>query len=376
MHVIVLEDNPSRLGGKERSTLDICYSLYQRGHHIHLLYAEKGDLLPDYQKFCDQIIQINRFKISHDQSLTTHVLFRLWNNLVKIYNIPGDIVYINQYHDSLFASALALFKTIPLLCHLRHPPPPTMYKKWRLGLKLVKQFIAISHQTKQDWVNQGFPEKKIAVVYNGIKPTLFTPAENSSIVKNQWGIDQGTKVIAYVGRLDKSKGLETLIRGFSRVLKSGINAILLIAGKPYLEDLHYQNHLERIADKLGIKTAIKFTGHLENPTWVYQISDVTVLPSLDSEPFGRSIIESMACGTPVIGSCTGGIPEILTGEFKVGLFEPGNEQDLSTVLTKLIKWRETDPTLSQRCRNHIVEHFNLDRTVNGVEQIMLNLVNK
>lgn len=376
MHVLVLEDNPSRLGGKERSTLDICYSLYQRGHHIHLLYAEKGDLLPDYQKFCDQIIQINTFKISHDQSLTTNVLFRLGSNLVKIYNIRGDIVYINQYHDSLFASALALFKTIPLLCHLRHPPPQTMYKKWRFGLKRVKQFIAISHQTKQDWVNQGFPENKIAVVYNGIKPTLFTPAENSSLVKNQWGIDQDTKVIGYVGRLDKSKGLETLIRAFERVLKSGINAILLIAGKPYLEDLHYQNYLEKIADELGIKTAIKFTGHLENPTWVYQISDVTVLPSLDSEPFGRSIIESMACGTPVIGSCTGGIPEILTGEFKVGLFEPGNEQDLSTVLTKLINWRETDPTLSHRCRNHIVEHFNLDRTVNGVEQIMLNLVQK
>jgi len=179
-----------------------------------------------------------------------------------------------------------------------------------------------------------------------------------------------------VGRLDKSKGLETLIRAFYHVLKSGINAILLIAGKPYLENLNYQNYLEKNADELGLKTAIKFTGHLENPIWVYQISHVTVLPSLDSEPFGRSIIESMACGTPVIGSCTGGIPEILTGEFKVGLFEPGNEQDLSTVLNKVIKWRETDPTLSQRCRNHIVEHFNLDRTVNGVEQIMLNLVQK
>lgn len=376
MHVLVLEENPSTVGGKERSTLDICYSLYQRGHHIHLLYAKEGDLLPDYQKFCDQVIQINTFKISHDQSLTTHVLFRLGSNLVKIYNIRGDIVYMNQYHDSLFASALALFKNIPLLCHLRHPPPQTMYKKWRFGLKSVNQFIAISHQTKQDWVNQGFPENKITVVYNGIKPTLFTLAENSSLVKNQWGIDQGTKVIAYVGRLDKSKGLETLIRGFKSVLKAGINAILLIAGKPYLENLNYQNYLEKIADELGVKTAIKFTGHLENPIWVYQISDVTVLPSLDSEPFGRSIIESMACGTPVIGSCTGGIPEILTGEFKVGLFEAGNEQDLSTVLTKVIKWRETDPTLSHRCRNHIVEHFNLDRTVNGVEQIMLNLVKK
>jgi len=46
-----------------------------------------------------------------------------------------------------------------------------------------------------------------------------------------------------------------------------------------------------------------------------------------SEPFGRTIIESMACGTPVVASKTGGIPEILTGEFQNGLLS-GNERDL------------------------------------------------
>ena len=64
-------------------------------------------------------------------------------------------------------------------------------------------------------------------------------------------------------------------------------------------------------------------------------SDVTVLPSIWSEPFGRIAIESMACETPVVASRVGGIPEILTGEFAEGLFEPGSSTDLAMDLARL-----------------------------------------
>jgi glycosyltransferase involved in cell wall biosynthesis len=59
-----------------------------------------------------------------------------------------------------------------------------------------------------------------------------------------------------------------------------------------------------------------------------------------SEPFGRTIVESMACGTSVVGSRTGGIPEILIGEFQNGLFEPGNERDLADTLSRIMNWRD------------------------------------
>jgi len=90
----------------------------------------------------------------------------------------------------------------------------------------------------------------------------------------------------------------------------------LIAGNQYCKG-EYQNSLEQLSKNLGIQECVKFLGHVTNTTSVYQISEVSVLP-VWSEPFGRTIIESMACGTPV-ASKTGGIPEILTGEFQNGL---------------------------------------------------------
>ena len=107
---------------------------------------------------------------------------------------------------------------------------------------------------------------------------------------------------------------------------------------------------------------------------MYQVSDVTVLPSLWSEPFGRTNIESMACGTPVVASRIGGITEILTGEFQAGLFEPGNEQDLADTLSRIISWREKDPDLGKRCRDHVLSNYTLDKMVDGIEKVLLKVV--
>ena len=104
-----------------------------------------------------------------------------------------------------------------------------------------------------------------------------------------------SRVISYVGRLDREKGVETLLKAFALVQKSNINAKLLIAGKPLSTQQEYKNFLEQLAVDLGIQESVNFLGQIANTASLYQASDVTVLPSLWSEPFGRTTIEAMAC---------------------------------------------------------------------------------
>jgi glycosyltransferase involved in cell wall biosynthesis len=78
----------------------------------------------------------------------------------------------------------------------------------------------------------------------------------------------------------------------------------------------------------------------------------------------------MACGTPVIASHIGGISEILTEEFQNLLFPPGNEQELFNTLNLIIDWRDKDPQLSQRCREHIISKFSLEKMIDGVEKVI------
>jgi glycosyltransferase involved in cell wall biosynthesis len=385
MHLIVLELEPtSYRGGQEIVLFDICRGLAQRGHIISLLYTKEGNLLEQYQKFCTHVVKVNLFTIYPPQ-YTFHFLADLWNINQKISTTKNSIVLSNQYQDTFFARALALSKDIPLVCYLHLPPRQKLIKfegikqffrdvyirwQWNMGMKGVNKFIAVSNQTKSDWLNSGYQENQIKVVYNGIDLEVYKPAIDIYLIRTMWKIPQDMKVISYVGRLDKEKGLETLIKAFALLLKTCTNTKLLIAGKSLFHGEEYKIYLEQLSTDLGIENNVEFLGHLTNPISLYQVSDLTVLPSLWSEPFPRSIIESMACGTPVVASNTGGIPESLTGEFKNGLFQPGNEQDLSDTLNRLMNWRNRDSQLGDRCRQHILANFSIDKMVDAVEKVL------
>jgi len=379
MHIIVLEQEPSsRRGGQEVVLLDFCRGLSQRGHSISLLYTKEGNLLNQYREFCEPVVKVNGFTVYRKPYIFSF-LADIWKTNWKISTSKNSIVLSNQYQDSFWGHTLALSKNLPFVCYLHIPPPeipPTTFIEWQwnIGLKGVGQFIAVSNQTKLNWVNSGFKEEKIDVVYNGIDLEVYKPSRELSIIRKEWNIPEDVRVISYVGRLDKEKGLETLIKAFALLLTSGANARLLIAGKPVLQGEQYKKSLEQLVTDLGVEKYVDFLGHVANTTSIYQVSDVTVLPSLWSEPFGRTVIESMACGTPVVASRTGGIPEILTGEFQHGLFEPENERDLADSLNQIMNWRDEDPQLGERCREHVLSKFTLDKMVDGIEKVLLRVV--
>jgi glycosyltransferase involved in cell wall biosynthesis len=388
MHIIVLENEPSSFrGGQELSLFEVCSGLSQRGHKISLVYVQEGDLLEQYRSFCDSIIKVNRYVFSR---MRITEVFDFIASLAtvsrKITTSEDSVIFSNQYHEAFFCSVLSFSKNIPFVCYLRIPPCDFNRQK-RLGLRGVKQFIAVSNQTKFDWVNFGLKEDKIEVIYNGTNPEKFNPLDNFSRKRKEWNVPEDIRVISYVGRLDQPKGLETLIKAFALLLKSGTSARLLIAGKPLVhkdetgkecpeKGEKYKQSLKQLSTDLGIEKYVEFLGHVSNTTSLYQVSDVTVLPSLWSESFGRSIIESMACGTPVVASRIGGIPEILTGEFQNGLFKPGDERDLSDTIYRLMNWRYKDPQLGERCREHVLDKFVLDRTFDGIEKVLLSVVRK
>ncbi len=375
MHLIVLEYEPSSFrGGLGLSVFDVCRALYQRGHSISLLYMKEGNLLKPYQEFCTHILKVDNFIL--DRS-TISQSFNFLNDLLRVRTSRDSVVYCNRYHDVFFGYVLSVLRNIPFICHLRLPPLPKFGRPQSMGLNGAKKLIAISNQTKLDWVNNGFKEEKIDVVYNGINTELYKPCQNYSVVRSEGQIPEDTKVISYLGRLDREKGIEVLIKAFALLPES--NKKLLIAGKPISHDSpeageKYKQSLKQLATDLGVEDNVNFLGPVSNTTSVYQLSDLTVLPSLWSEPFGRTIVESMACGTPIVASRTGGIPEILTGEFQSWLCEPGSERDLADTLVETLNWRDNDPDLGKRCREHVLSRFTLDKMIDGIEEILLKAV--
>ncbi|MBD3421607.1 MAG: glycosyltransferase [Chitinivibrionales bacterium] len=166
--------------------------------------------------------------------------------------------------------------------------------------------IVRNQQTRQKLQQNGFT-KPIFITGNGIDLSHFTPAPVPHL-RNELGIADKI-VIGFVGKLKKGKGIWTLLEAFAQLPPS---THLLMVGDG--------NERQAFADKvteLKIAHRVILTGTIEHDKVLdyYRAMDVCVLPSITQggwkEFFGRTLIEAMACGIPVIGSSSGSIPDTI-----------------------------------------------------------------
>ena len=380
MRVLVLENETSSgRGGQELSLLDVCEGLAARGHSIVLAYVSAGDLDGRYRRICERMIQVSNYAV--DRSRTVPSALEWLSSLWKVTGSAPDVVYANQYPDSPFAAAIKRLFSVPFVCHLRLPPPDRFCGQFRLGMSQASHLIAISEQTRRDWFDRGFRADAIDVVHNGIDFERFGHTGDPAEARRALGLPLEPFLMTYAGRLHPAKGIETLLEAV-RLVMADLSCHLVVGGRPstmndetgrrrdYLAELHAR------AERLGIDGHVTWIAHQDDMPMLLRASDVTVLPSIWSEPFGRIVIESMACETPVVASRVGGIPEILTGEFAEGLFEPGSPTDLAQHIARLAGWRSSDPDLGRRARAHVADSFSVNRTIDGVEHALLSTVER
>jgi glycosyltransferase involved in cell wall biosynthesis len=368
MHIIVLSNFPDRKAyGAETSLFRVCERLALRGHDITLLYNRSGDLLPEYKSFCFHVAKIDMLAVYGRIGMLRAVPAALR----AIFQLPRaryELVYANQYPYVWVGSILSLFKDIPLVCHHRDGLPPGARSPiWPFLFKRVAMNIFVSESTREGWVNSGLVSRQRSMtVHNGIPEELYSPVGDFAALRKRMGIPANKKVILYAGRLVKRKGIETLFEAFSKILRRGNPAELWLAGGA--EDPSYLGVLQNRCVELGIEPNVRFLGFQKNIVPYYQVSDEVVLPSVEDESFGKAVAESMACGTPALASRIGGIPEVLSGSFQRFLFKPGDSSELSHCMQNSLDWRDSEPSLSGRCREHVVRHFSMDKALDGIEK--------
>ena len=177
----------------------------------------------------------------------------------------------------------------------------------------------------------------VDVIPNAIDVSRFLTAKNYFInedVRSNLGLQRESKIILYVGRLVKEKGIYTLIDAFDNLLRhygqlqqeSSSNLRLIIVGEG-----HLKKDLMRYVCQRRLQRYVHFTGFVDERTKIalYHSSDVCVIPSL-YEPFGIVALEAMACGIPIVASDIGGLSEIVENNV-TGLKVQAGVSDLLTV---------------------------------------------
>jgi glycosyltransferase involved in cell wall biosynthesis len=212
------------------------------------------------------------------------------------------------------------------------------------------------------------PKDKINIIKNGVNPDNYK-ANYSKKFRNLYVADD-EKMIFYVGRIVREKGIQVLIQSIPDILEDEPGTKCVIAGKgPFLTDLKKQ------ASYLGIEDRIYFTGFVSDRVRnkLYQVADLAVFPSL-YEPFGIVVLEAMTTKTPVVVSDVGGMTEFVKDEENGIKVEPGNPSQLAGAIKALLHNRKKAKLLASKGYEMAKNEYNWDKiakeTVNVYQKVL------
>lgn len=198
---------------------------------------------------------------------------------------------------------------------------------------------------------------KCVTVYNSLGPGA-ADVDREAAQRFRESVGNPTLLIGVVGRIKwVRKGQEVLIKAAALLAERFPEARYVIVGSVWPGNSDHLDRLKALIAEIGLTEKVVFTGDIRNPRDVFAAFDVTVVPSVLPEPFGRVVMESMAAGTPVVGSRCGGIPEQISDGETGLLFEPGNEHELADALSKLIVDRELRVRMGVAARESAMKMF-------------------
>jgi len=246
-----------------------------------------------------------------------------------------DIILATWAYPDAFAGMLTAkhFKK-PLVIKV-HGSDVNLFSKYfwrrlmmRRAFEHSQKVIAVSSELKEKIQHLGILEDKIAVIGNGVNTHIFKPMEKNECRK-KLALPLEPKLVVFIGNLVEVKGIEFLITAF-RDLRDDIT--LRIVGEGGL-----QSKLEKQVRELNLSRRIVFTGrcpHMDIPVWM-NAADIFCLPSLN-EGCPNVVLEALACGTPVVASRVGGIPDMITSPGQGILTAPRDSKGLAQAIDTLI----------------------------------------
>lgn len=380
MKILMLADVffPDTVGGAGRVLYNLSAELCGRGHEVHVLTRNpQGDL--SSHEAIRPGFYVHRFLTDQKKPLFM-IVRELKNSSLLGKGLTRKTRFdLACIHQALVATGPVLLsdylKRLPLIYFFHSPwHEEFLIKgtdgknlKYRLGAPLLRwmerrlvtrsSLVLVLSEYMAGKVSRhhDYPEVRITKIPCGVDLRHFDlPSGGKIAAKKSAGIPLGKTVFLTIRNLVPRMGLDSLIRAFEKSPLLKEKGLLFIGGKGILE----QPLKERVRD-LGLGDSVRFLGHIpeEKLPETYQWADFFVLPTSQLEGFGLVILESMACGTPVLGTPVGAIPEIL-GAFDARLLFGGHEwKDMMEKLEEIIEKRDTYCFDPASCRRFVEKRY-------------------
>lgn len=229
--------------------------------------------------------------------------------------------------------------------------------------------IAECPQDRDDLINYyDAPSEKITIIPCGFNPHEFYPLD-PLLARMVLGLDPSEKIILQLGRMVPRKGVDNVISALAKVKQMGLHARLIVVGGGN-DSEEEMKRLMRIAEENDVVSSITFAGQKNREVLKYYYSASNLFITTPwYEPFGITPLESMACGTPVIGSNVGGIKYTVENGKTGYLVEPNDVGELAAKIYATL----TDPILLKKLEGNAIRRVNSLFTWSKVSNMMASV---
>jgi len=359
--------NSMNIGGGNRSMEMLWKELLNYNVKPYVVSPGKGP----FQQLIENAGISNHFTIGslqYDFGINARSVYLILQYFIHLMRDRIEIVHANSMQMARYIAIPSRIMRIPLIVHIRYYQNQD-YIKW--VYKYVPKphaFIFNSHNMKKElgsYLKKYYGKTKQYVIHNGIDTEKFCPEKKSGDKKTKIGI---------IGNFQKIKGHEDFLIMAKVLLQDSDNMIFSIAGTD-IEKHGREKELKKMANELSIKRNVIFEGYIENISEYIKSLDILVSTS-HSEPFGRTLIEGMACGIPVVSTNVGGIPEIVQNEKTGILVPPKSPKIMADAICALVANKEKLIEMGVRGRKRVMAKFSNKNHVKKVFEVYKNALSK
>jgi glycosyltransferase involved in cell wall biosynthesis len=234
-----------------------------------------------------------------------------------------------------------------------------VYRTADRTITLSKTFARVAAE------DYGISEASIRVIPGGVDLERFSVDGSREQAREQLDLPRDRPIAVCVRRLARRMGMVELIEAIEQVRKHNPDMLLLIGGKGSL-----QGQLTEQINTLGLQDHVRLLGFIpdEQLASYYRASDFSIVPTQALEGFGLIVLESMACGTPVLVTPVGGLPEIVQPFSPELVFENPSPEAMAERIGEVLAGRVALPS-SEQCREHVEEFYRWERVAQRVLEV-------
>ncbi|MEW6202231.1 MAG: glycosyltransferase family 4 protein [bacterium] len=373
----------ANFGGAELSLLDLLRRLPRDRYSPHLLSLSEGPIIKETQLIgipvslipaTENIIQTRRETIFAPSRLPVVIpkifsSFHLSKEIAEFLRQGNfDMLYTNSLKAHAVGAPAAKAVRIPLVWHMRDILFRPAERLFFRALQLIYKPTVITNSRA---TAACLSKSKMHIVYNGIDMTEVIPTRTPQDIREELGIPLDATVVGMAGRIQRWKGHEVFLNTARMILSDFADVYFVIAGSALYSAEDFLEGLKAaVSSDEKLKDRVIFAGFRKDIMNVINIFDIFVHPSIQPEPFGRSIMETMALGKPVVATRTGGPEEIVKDDLSGLLVEPNDPKALALAVGRLLIDNHTARFFGENGRKFVETGFTMDNYIKGVRKVL------